>query len=147
MSRLRLMITSTLLAACSAGPADPDVRAAASVMPGVEQILDVSTVVDAGTVHFEIASVLHNARDEAVTLRVRSCYLRESDLRGERAGLRLRQPLMLCASDGHDITLASGATSEVLAIQGEMPAGSSHRLEVRHALKPESWAPLTLEHR
>lgn len=51
---------------------------------------------------------------------------------------------MLCASDGHKITLAPGEVSEPLAISGTMPAESSRDLELRHALAPEQWTPVTV---
>lgn len=135
----------TLIGGCAEGPLDPATALmAAGSIAGLQQLLEVQATTHNGVGHFTITSTLLNGGDEPVTLKVRSCYLRDADLRGERAGLLLSQPLMLCASDGHEITLAPGEASEPLAISGAMPAGSSRDLEVRHALAPEHWAPVTV---
>lgn len=111
---------------------------------GLEQVLEVRASTENGVGSFSIISTLVNTGDQPLTLTVRSCYLRASDLRGDRAGLRLDQPLMLCASDRHRITLAPGESSDPLGISGGMTPGLSHDLEVRHALEPELWEPVTL---
>lgn len=134
-----------LVGGCAEAPLDPAtaLMAAGSIV-GLEQLLEVQVTTQNGVGHFTITSTLLNGSDEPVRVKVRSCYLRDADLRGDRAGLRLQEPLMLCASDGHEITLAPGEASEPLAISGTMPAGSSRDLEVRHALAPEHWAPVTV---
>ena len=111
---------------------------------GLEQVLEVEASTSEGVGRFSIVSTLVNTGDQPLTMTVRSCYLRESDLRGERAGLRLEQPLMLCASASHRITLAPGESSEPLSLGGGMPAGATRDVEVRHALEPELWEPVTL---
>lgn len=110
----------------------------------LEQVLEVEATTEDGVSRFSITSTLVNTGDQPLTLTVRSCYLRASDLRGERAGLRLDQPLMLCAHDGHRTTLSPGASSEPLSLSGGMTPGSRHDVEVRHALEPELWEPVTL---
>lgn len=130
-----------LVGGCAQGPVDP---ATALIAAGLEQLLEVQTNTHDDVGHFTITSTLLNGGDEPVTVKVRSCYLRDADLRGERAGLSLEEPVMLCASDGHEITLAPGEANGPLAISGSMPAGSSRDLEVRHVLAPEHWAPVTV---
>ena len=137
------------LVAVVGGCADGSVDLATALMEarsgaGLEQVLEAQVTAQNGVVRFSITSTLVNRSGQPLTLTVRSCYLRASDLRGDRAGLRLEEPLMLCASDGHRITLPPGESSEPLAIGGSMDAGSSHELEVRHALQPEHWEPVTL---
>lgn len=134
-----------LVGACAEGPLDP----AAALLEGgsgggLEQLLDVRTTAQDGFVNFTITSTLRNSSDESITLRVRSCYIRTADVRGDVAGLRLHEPLMLCASDHHDIVLEPGETSETLEISGTMEPGASHDLELRHMLMPERWAAVTL---
>lgn len=130
-----------LLGACAEGPLDP---AAALLEAGLEQVLEVRTTAQDGFANFTITSTLWNSTDESITLRVRSCYIRRADVRGALAGLRLHEPLMLCATDHHDIVLDPGEASETLEISGEMEPGASHDLELRHMLMPERWAPVTL---
>ena len=140
-----LLTLTSLLGACAGG--DLDLATAlmeARSTAGLEQVLEVETSTTDGVGRFSIVSTLVNTGDQPLTLTVRSCYLREADLRGERAGLRLEEPLMLCAGASHRITLAPGESSEPLGLSGEMPAGASRDVEVRHALEPERWEPATL---
>jgi hypothetical protein len=84
---------------------------------GLEQVLEVEATTEGAVARFTILSTLVNTGDQPQTLTVRSCYLRAADLRGELAGLRLEEPLMLCASDSHRITLAPGESSQPLGIR------------------------------
>ena len=143
----RHMALPLLAVAAACGEGNVDLATAlmeARSGSALEQVLDVRASTQDGASSFTITSTLLNAGDQPLTVVVRSCYLRETDLRGDRAGLRLDQPLMLCAGDGHEITLAPGASSEPLVISGGTSPGRSHDLEVRHALQPEHWEPVTL---
>lgn len=93
---------------------------------------------------FVIRSALRNSGTEPAHLRVRTCYLRDDDLRSERPGLALHEPLMLCARLERELTLAPGEVTESLTITGTGPSGASYPLHVRHALEPEHWTEVTL---
>lgn len=134
-----------LLGGCAEGPLDPAAALLdAGAEGGLEQLVDAQVTTDNGRSHFTITSTLRNTGDQPVTLTVRSCYLRASDIRGDRERLRLHEPLMLCATNRHEIVLAPGEASAPLLLSGEMQPGTSRDVEVRHALLPERWAPVTL---
>ncbi len=135
-----------LFVACRGDLLDPEATSTRSALSesGIEHRLEVSASVDEGVGSFVVTSVLVNTSGRPATLKVRSCYLRESDLRGSTQGLKLSQPLMLCATAAHEVTLAPGTTSDTLEISGQAPGGSTRHLEVRHAVAPEEWTALTL---
>lgn len=150
MPPFRLVLAALpLLAGCAENPAGPAGRAAQhgsgdAAVAGLEQVVEVQTAAEGGRGLFGITSTLRNTGAEPVTLKVRSCYLHTSDVRGETAGLAMYEPLMLCVSAAHEITLAPGQTSEPLTIAGEGTLGRSHLVEVRHALDPQLWQPVTV---
>ena len=150
MPPFRLVLAALpLLGACVETPAGPGGRAAQhdswdAALAALEHVVEVQTAAEGERGLFGITSTLRNTGAEPVTLRVRSCYLHTSDVRGETRGLTSYQPLMLCVSAAHEITLAPGETSEPLTIAGEGTLGRSHLLEVRHALDPELWQPVTV---
>ena len=93
---------------------------------------------------FRIQSTLRNAGEEVVEIRARTCFLRSEDLRGETSGLMIDEPLILCSADAVTLTLDPGEASEPLLLKGAVLSGGVHEVELRHALDPEGWAPVTL---
>ncbi len=101
------------------------------------------TVVMDGT-QFSITSELRNTGDAPVELEARACFLQSSDLRGETGGVEIYEPLIQCAADTMMLTLAPGESSEPLVMEGRVVSGGSQAVELRHALDPEIWSPLSL---
>ena len=78
-----------------------------------------------------------------MVVRVRSCFLREVDVRGDTGRLRIHEPLMSCATFAEEVTLAPGESTASLELTGIATPGSWD-LVVRHALDPELWTPVTV---
>lgn len=144
--RIRIWWVIVALApACGSGLTGTERSARFDDAAGLRQVLEVEASASEGRGSFTIASTIVNGSDEAATVVVRSCYLREGDLRGDREGLRVHEPLMLCATSAETVVLAPGESGATLTLSGEADAGETYALEVRHALHPEHWETATLD--
>lgn len=140
--RARHLPLLALAAACAQGGYSPT---GVELVAGLEQVVEVQTSADGARGSFAMTSTLRNTADAPVTVRLRSCYLRTSDLRGDRSGMDVYEPLMLCATSDHEVTLGPGESSETLTVSGTAPRGATYALELRHVVSPERWAPVSLE--
>ncbi len=136
-----------LAASCQSAPSitGPDMTVIS--YGGIEQVLqlEANNPWDNSGRGLRLTSRLVNRGEEPVTLRVRTCYLREGiDLQTTPRAEFLGIALPGCVPEPDVITLQPGESSKTLFFAGLIQDPGRYRISVRHAIEPELWGTIEI---